>query len=88
MKNIPKNIFLVTGTDGAQDFEELSEVTWSEDRIYDSDLQFVSIDFLREKVEELKNERLDFTKNISAQTDLILRVKIKLLNDLINEKTK
>lgn len=71
-------------TDDCEDFKELREVTWSEDRIYDSDLQFVSIDFLREKVEELKNERLDFTKNISAQTDLILRVRVKLLNDIIN----
>ena len=40
MKNIPEEIHLVIGDDGLEydDFNELGEVTWCSDSIYDSDL--------------------------------------------------
>ena len=40
MKNIPEEIHLVIGDDGEEygDFNELGEVTWCADSIYDSDL--------------------------------------------------
>ena len=44
MKNIPDKIWLVTGLSNTdeevKDFKELSEVTWSEEKIFDRDIPF------------------------------------------------
>ena len=44
MKNIPNKIWLVTGLNNTdeevKDFKELSEVTWSEEKIFDRDVLF------------------------------------------------
>ena len=44
MKNIPDKIWLVTGLSNTdeevEDFKELSEVTWSEEKIFDRDIPF------------------------------------------------
>lgn len=43
MKNVPERIYLNIG-DGVPndvDFRDLEEVTWSDERINDSDIQFV-----------------------------------------------
>lgn len=43
MKNLPKRIYLNIG-DGVPedvDFRDLSEVTWSEERMFDSDIEYV-----------------------------------------------
>lgn len=43
MKNIPKRIYLNIG-DGVPDdadFRDLKEVTWSEERMFDNDIEFV-----------------------------------------------
>lgn len=42
MKNIPEEIHLVIGDDGLEydDFNELGEVTWCADSVYDSDLVY------------------------------------------------
>lgn len=85
MKNIPNKIYLVIGTGDCEDFKELREVTWCEDSIFNSDLQFISISFLREKLENLKQQRINIFENSTPQTDLILRAQIKLLNDIIYE---
>lgn len=48
MKNIPDKIWLVTGLSNTdeevEDFKELSEVTWSEEKIFDSDVPFRRVD--------------------------------------------
>ncbi len=46
MKNTPKEIYLQIGTDRdlVDDFKELHEVTWSEDRINKSDIKFILAD--------------------------------------------
>ena len=43
MNNIPKRIFLHVGDleDSNIDFAELSDVTWSADRIYDTDIEYI-----------------------------------------------
>lgn len=44
IKNVPERIFLVLGDgifDGSEDFDELSEVTWSKERVYSNDIEFV-----------------------------------------------
>ena len=43
MKNIPKRIFLQVGDleDSNIDFAELRDVTWSAERIYDTDIEYI-----------------------------------------------
>lgn len=44
IRNVPERIFLVLGDgifDGSEDFDELSEVTWSKERVYPNDIEFV-----------------------------------------------
>lgn len=41
MKNVPKTIYLQIGDDcDADDFNDLNEVTWSKDPIYDNDITY------------------------------------------------
>ena len=55
MKNTPNKIFLNTGTEEKDlDFNILSEVTWSKDRVFDSDLEFISSVFVLRRIEELE----------------------------------
>ena len=47
MKNTPNKIFLNIGTDEKDlDFNTLAQVTWSKDRVFDSDLEFISSVFI------------------------------------------
>ena len=43
MNNIPKRIFLQVGNleDSNIDFAELRDVTWSAERIYDTDIEYI-----------------------------------------------
>lgn len=43
MKNIPKKIFLQVGDleDGIEDFSGLHEVTWSAERIFKTDVEYI-----------------------------------------------
>lgn len=43
MNNLPKRIFLQVGDleDSNIEFSELHEVTWSADRIYDTDIEYI-----------------------------------------------
>ena len=51
----PNKIFLNTGTEEKDlDFNILSEVTWSKDRVFDSDLEFISSVFVLRRIEELE----------------------------------
>ena len=55
MKDTPNKIFLNIGTDEEDsDFNTLSEVTWSKDRVFDSDLEFISSVFILRRIEELE----------------------------------
>ena len=52
----PNKIFLNIGTDEKDlDFNTLSEVTWSKDRVFDSDLEFISVSFLLAEIDRLKD---------------------------------
>jgi len=62
MENTPNKIFLNIGTDEKDlDFNTLSEVTWSKDRVFDSDLEFVSSVFILRRIKELEKEKFDTT---------------------------
>lgn len=41
MKNLPKKIYLNIGTNQSEDFKELSEVTWGQDRISNDCIEYV-----------------------------------------------
>ena len=52
MKNIPQRIFLNLGEieySGVKDFKELSDVTWSEDRFFDSDVEYKRVTKTKKK---------------------------------------
>ena len=74
MKNTPNKIFLNTGTEEKDlDFNILSEVTWSKDRVFDSDLEFISSVFVLRRIEELEKE-FDNTDSIYSATGLVARI--------------
>lgn len=55
MKNKPNKIYLVVGADGeCEDFEELREVSWCEDRINDDDLAYLSVSSVFARIKELE----------------------------------
>ena len=41
IKNVLERILCDAIFDGSEDFDELSEVTWSEERLYPNDIEFV-----------------------------------------------
>lgn len=52
MKNIPKRIFLNLGEiehSEVKDFKELSEITWSEERVFDSDIEYIRVTKTKKK---------------------------------------
>ena len=52
MKNIPKRIFLNLGEiehSGVKDFNELSDITWSEERVFDSDIEYIRVTKTKKK---------------------------------------
>lgn len=40
MKNVPERIYLNLGDETTDDFRDLSEVTWSEDRVTENDIEY------------------------------------------------
>lgn len=54
MKNIPNKIYLTIGSN--EDFEELREVSWCERKIYEDDLQFVSVSSILARIKELEKD--------------------------------
>jgi hypothetical protein len=56
MKNQPTKIYLNIGADGeCQDFEELVGVSWSDSRINDDDLCYISVSSVLARIKELEN---------------------------------
>ena len=52
MKNIPQRIFLNLGEiehSGVKDFKELSDITWSEDSFFDSDIEYIRVTKTKKK---------------------------------------
>ena len=80
MKNTPNKIFLNIGTDEKDlDFNTLSEVTWSKDRVFDSDLEFISVSFLSAEIHKMYME-----ENVSESNALRIGNKILILNKIQN----
>lgn len=80
MKNTPNKIFLNIGTDEEDlDFNTLSEVTWSKDRVFDSDLEFISVSFLSAEIHKMYME-----EELSESNALRIGNKILVLNRIQN----
>ena len=80
MKDTPNKIFLNIGTDEKDlDFNTLSEVTWSKDRVFDSDLEFISVSFLSAEIHKMYME-----ENVSESNALRIGNKILILNKIQN----
>lgn len=53
MKNVPKRIYLQVGDEAAEDDtldfrNDLDDVTWAEDQVFQSDIEYVRADLVRE----------------------------------------
>ena len=80
MKSTPNKIFLNIGTDEKDlDFNTLSEVTWSKDRVFDSDLEFISVSFLSAEIHKMYME-----EELSESNALRIGNKILVLNHIQN----
>ena len=80
MKNTPNKIFLNIGTDEKDlDFNTLAQVTWSEDRVFDSDLEFISVSFLLAEIHKMYME-----EDVSKSNALRIGNKILILNKIQN----
>ena len=82
MKNTPNKIFLNIGTDEKDlDFNTLSEVTWSKDRVFDSDLEFISFSFLSAEIDkELEGLRNSPKMALSTREVFLKQMKKELKN--------
>ena len=98
MKNLPKKIYLNFGDDfidredyESTDFRDLSEVTWCEDRIYETDAKYVhesKIAKLEAEVARLKDEKRkdDYLYAECAEKNGNLRNLVReIYQNLINE---
>lgn len=71
MKNAPNKIFLNIGTDEKDlDFNNLSEITWSDGRIYKDDLEFVSSNFILSRIERLREVVGDTREGLNIINEL------------------
>ena len=78
MKNTPNKIFLNIGTDEKDlDFNTLSEITWSKDRVFDSDLEFISVSFLLAEIHKMYME-----EDVSKSNALRIGNKILILDKI------
>jgi uncharacterized small protein (DUF1192 family) len=81
MINQPKKIYLNIGADGeCQDFEELVGVSWSDSRITDDDLEYISVSSVLARIEELEAE---VENEDSVYSEASCRFKISELKNLI-----
>ena len=64
MKNIPKKIYLQIDSENCEyfkeleDFKELDEVTWCDERINKTDIEFELINHFREEIESMTAKKL------------------------------
>lgn len=92
MKNIPEKIYLQIGDEcDSEDFNELSEVSWCKDKIYDNDIEFVQNKvsdvsaeeeseyslLLTVKNELLEADKLPFSERVKANREILDSVSIK-----------
>ena len=78
----PNKIFLNIGTDEEDlDFNTLAQVTWSKDKVFDSDLEFISVSFLlAEIVKELEGLRNSPKMALSTREVFLKQMKKELKN--------
>ena len=75
MKNQPTKIYLNVGADGeCQDFEELVGVSWSDSRINDDDLEYISVSSVLARIEELIE-----TKNKLKHNPMVSKAEYKAI---------
>ena len=83
MKNIPEKIYLQLGEDIGEDFKEHHEVSWCVDKIYDTDLEYVSIG----QVKQLTAERDLYQKEAIEAKIKVEKMKL-LMEGIKNREAK
>lgn len=86
MENSPKRIFLQIGIEGKNynttDYNDLdkSSMTWCEDEIFESDLEFISVSFILARIKELEQE---IENEDSTYSEASCRFRIDELKNLL-----
>ena len=84
MKNIPNKIFLNIGTDEKDlDFNTLAQVTWSKDRVFDNDLEFISVSFLLAEIDKELEGLRNSPKMALSTREVFLKQMRKELKNLL-----
>ena len=90
MKNTPQKIFLQTGLkeyqETCEDFKELNSslISWCSDKIYEDDLEFISVNFIFARIKELIESK-EKLKNNPMCSKAEYKAICKNINPLINE---
>ena len=86
MKNIPNRIYLQTGLEHygetCDDFGELNSslISWCADKIYNDDLEFISVSSVLRRIKELEEE---IENGDSTYSETSCRIRINELKKLI-----
>lgn len=86
MENSPRRIFLQIGIEGknynTQDYNDLdkSSMTWCEGEIFESDLEFISVLPILERIKELETE---MENEYSVYSEASCRFRIDELKNLL-----
>ena len=84
MKNIPNKILLNIGTDEKDlDFNTLAQVTWSKDRVFDNDLEFISVSFLLAEIDKELEGLRNSPKMALSTREVFLKQMRKELKNLL-----
>jgi hypothetical protein len=87
MKNLPRHIYLNFGCSKDEfksaDFNDLEEVTWSKERVNDTDTQYIGLDIVKQL---LKKQREECERSLRREFDskLISFSKLETLHDILN----
>ena len=81
MKNIPEKIYLQLGEDIGEDFKDHHEISWCVDKIFYTDLEYVSID----QVRQLTSERDDFETQLIAAKLKIEKMKCLMTKEQLDK---
>ena len=89
IKDAPQRIYLTTGLSEVEalnaNFNDLREVTWSEHRISDEDIEYIQADIMEDKPVDWEQVRINAAISIASRANLKLE---GLINNYKNSVAK
>lgn len=104
IKNAPRKIYLVIGLDGNNsgnvNFNDLRDVTWSEQRIFDGDIEYIQAGIMKDKTIDWEQVRINAAISIASSVNMkldgligdyrniVAKQSVAIANALVNELKK